>query len=293
MLPEWLLSLIAGALAFATADVLCDVVIDEDDEYEDDDPHGGTVVAPALEPLARRRAQVIDRSRSKRRAEPHRLKRAWTKSARNRKCGGASCHGEPSPNGVGLTGAQDAAISGIVNTLAWLALCLSYRLQHRGTDAASLSAHLKWRPSTHPEFWFALLGGGCAFCHDFFLLRAFEGAPSTVILPLIQVASVSVLLGSSALAYHRGEQWLTFTHAVAYFLMFIGGLLPATGGDIGLLARKSFWRQRYVAFAILSELTYGMHDLLASACAYESNSHSAAAAAAAAASRANRLNTLW
>ena len=34
---------------------------------------------------------------------------------------------------------------------------------------------------------FAMLGGLCAFLHNFYLLKAFEGAPSTVLLPLIQV----------------------------------------------------------------------------------------------------------
>jgi hypothetical protein len=93
-------------------------------------------------------------------------------------------------------------------------------------------------------------------------------------LPLIQVASISVLLGSSVLALHRGEQWISGTHAMAYALMFIGGLLPATGGEIGVLLRRSFWQQSYVAYAVLSELTFGLHDLLASACAYHGHGSS-------------------
>ena len=39
-----------------------------------------------------------------------------------------------------------------------------------------------------------MLATSLAFLHNFFLLKAFEGAPSTVLLPLVQVASVSVLL---------------------------------------------------------------------------------------------------
>ena len=106
-----------------------------------------------------------------------------------------------------------------------------------------------------------------SFFHYFFLLKAFEGAPSTVLLPLVQarlqlarvaraaalappsprsrarhitillpqVASVSVLLGSSVIAVLRREQWITPVHALAYVLMFVGGILPATGGHLNLL----------------------------------------------------------
>ena len=62
---------------------------------------------------------------------------------------------------------------------------------------------LRWGPTTHVQFWFAMLGGSMAFMHYFFLLKAFEGAPSTVLLPLVQVASVSVLVGSSFVALYR------------------------------------------------------------------------------------------
>ena len=46
---------------------------------------------------------------------------------------------------------------------------------------------LHWRPSTHLQWWFAMLGGAMAFLHYYCLLKAFEGAPSTVLLPLVQV----------------------------------------------------------------------------------------------------------
>ena len=172
---------------------------------------------------------------------------------------------------AGLTGAQDAAISGLVNTATPLVLSALYRIFHTPKEpgSSSFGMQLQWWPTTHLECWLALFGGACAFCHDFFLLRAFEGAPSTVLLPLIQVASVSVLLGSSVVALYRGEQWISLTHAGAYALMFVGGLLPATGGDVSRLLGRSFWQQRFVAFAVLSELSYGLHDLLASAVSYD------------------------
>ena len=250
MLPVWLLYLAAGSLAFALADVLCDVVISEDDDGERPSA-SAAVVAPTLDTIS---------------GSPS----GYTSVAQTPSKAPVEEEMPPeSPGGGGLTGAQDAAISGLINTAVWLVVSGGYRLLRTADEPASLAAHLKWHPRTHPEFWFALFGGACAFCHDFCLLRAFEGAPSTVLLPLIQVASVSVLLGSSALAAHRGEQWISTTHALAYLLMFVGGLLPATGGDVGQLLRPSFWRQRFVTYAVLSELAYGMHDLLSSACSYD------------------------
>ena len=79
-----------------------------------------------------------------------------------------------------------------------------YTLSPTGsTGYANEVTHLRWGPTTHVQFWFAMLGGSMAFMHYFFLLKAFEGAPSTVLLPLVQVASVSVLLGSSVVALTR------------------------------------------------------------------------------------------
>ena len=85
-----------------------------------------------------------------------------------------------------------------------------------GAAAASSLTLLRWRPSTHYQWWLAMLGGGMNFLHYFFFLKAFEGAPSTVLLPLVQVASVSVFLGSSVVALLRHEPWITPTHALAY-----------------------------------------------------------------------------
>jgi hypothetical protein len=221
MLPEWLVSLIAGALAFATADVLCDIVIAEDDSDDEDDELVKTVPlstpcrsgfsAPGYSSLAQETPG--DTSGDEEQLPP-------TPSSKYNKAPQAPAY-------QGLSGAQDAAISGLVNISAGLFVNAVHWLV-RDRNTPSLSSHLKWQPGVDPQFWFALFGGTCAFLHDYWLLRAFEGAPSTVLLPLIQVASVSVLFGSSFVALYRGEQWLTMTHALAYALMFFGGLLPAT-----------------------------------------------------------------
>ena len=245
---HWLTALICGSLAYALADILCDEVISESDTSsidtpDDEEPAGppsvaGFPVSPGT-PGYRVLAQETP--------------------------GGV----EPAPAQTaadGLTGTQDAAVSGLVTTAA---LVLSVAIQLARSPSASALVALKWRPHTHVQFWLACLGGACSFYHNYFLLRAFEHAPSTVLLPLIQVASVSVLFGSSVLALIRGETFITPMHAVAYALMFLGGLLPAVGGQLRTLLSSTFWTQRFVLYAVASEMTLGLHDLLLSGCAYE------------------------
>jgi hypothetical protein len=141
----------------------------------------------------------------------------------------------------GLSGEQDAAIAGVVTIIGLLvSVVYTMMLSPPGGSMSSLT----WRPTTHVQFWLALLGGAAAFLHNLFLLKAFEGAPSTVLLPLVQVASVSVLVGSSFLALYRHESFITPPHAVAYALMFVGGILPATSGQLSLLFTRAFWGQR-------------------------------------------------
>ena len=91
---------------------------------------------------------------------------------------------------------------------------------------------------------------------------------------------MSVLFGSSLLAIWRHEAWITPTHAMAYLLMFVGGILPACAGQLHVLLSKAFWRQSFVFFAISAELALGMHDLMLSGCAYSPPVAAAAAAAA-------------
>ena len=54
---------------------------------------------------------------------------------------------------------------------------------------------------------------------------------------------MAVLVGSSVIAVFRHELWITPTHAVAYALMFVGGILPACGGQLSALTERAFWQQ--------------------------------------------------
>ena len=68
-----------------------------------------------------------------------------------------------------------------------LLVTVAYTICPTGSNERSNEVlHLRWGPTTHVQFWFAMLGGSMAFMHYFFLLKAFEGAPSTVLLPLVQ-----------------------------------------------------------------------------------------------------------
>jgi len=169
-----------------------------------------------------------------------------------------------------LSGEQDAAVAGLVTTMLVVIANIYWGIIERRASYAGLAEppRLRWGPFTHVQFWLAMVGGAMNFFHYYFLLKAFEGAPSTVLLPLVQVASVSVLAGSAAIAALRHEQWITPTHAVAYCLMFVGGVLPACGGHLAALLRPAFWRQAFVSCAILAEFALGMHDLMLSGCAY-------------------------
>ncbi|KAJ1617036.1 hypothetical protein T492DRAFT_917982 [Pavlovales sp. CCMP2436] len=186
----------------------------------------------------------------------------------------------------GLTGEQDTAMAGFTN-MAGLIAAVSY-WYIRGANVGMLDKELGtlaggaserpatldmsdvfvWGPTTHIEFWAAVLGGMLTLAHYFLLLKAFEGASSTVLLPLVQVASVATLIGSSVIAIFRHESWITLRHLSAYVLLFLGGVLPACEGQLQALLKPEFWRQSFVWCTILSELALGAHDLMLNACSY-------------------------
>lgn len=89
-----------------------------------------------------------------------------------------------------------------------------------------------------------------------------------------------MLLGSSVVALYRHEPWITPTHALAYVLMFVGGILPACAGNLSQLLERSFWRQSFVFYAIFAEFSLGLHDLMLSGCGYKSDSAAASSSEA-------------
>ena len=187
-LPMWLFALVGGSLAFAIADILCDIVISEGDSHEvgsaeDSDAEEGTEMTatprrdaskaskPGYAPVANQSTPAL----------PPRGEPAWSEPSPVK----ATYLADGQSADASLSGTQDAAISGLV-TATWLLGSVVYKLVLApGALAHASAVEMRWRPDTHIEFWFAMLGGLCAFLHNFYLLKAFEGAPSTVLLPLI------------------------------------------------------------------------------------------------------------
>jgi len=296
----------ASSFTFAVADILCDICITENGEKavhtaadDDDDTHMGLLpvsdktrssIGPEeayeSDVASDRGGSTSDLLRSKRLSGQRKAEREECKaslSAVDDEAESAGWTGDRALaddrelGGGTLSGEQDAAIAGLVTTVLVVIANIYWGIlaRHAAYEGAPEVPRLRWGPTTHFQFWLAMIGGAMNFLHYYFLLKAFEGAPSTVLLPLVQVASVSVLLGSAAIASLRHEQWITPTHALAYCLMFVGGVLPACGGHLSALLQPAFWRQPFVSCAILAEFALGVHDLMLSGCAYHAEAHAA------------------
>lgn len=140
--------------------------------------------------------------------------------------------GEDEPTcAYNMSPTQQMLITAVINFLMGL-LVLGYQVMFGLTDATD-------------EGVYAVLGGIFSYCSYYFLILAFDGSSSTVILPLVQVASIWTLAGSVVQNTLQGTPWLkSYWHLGAYALLLIGGLLPATGGDLHQAAKLSFWKQK-------------------------------------------------
>lgn len=123
-----------------------------------------------------------------------------------------------------------------------------------------------WSPSHDLEWWMAAVGGILMFLHFFYLLRAYDGAPSTVINPLIQVSSTWMLLGSAVPAMMAGTTFIRPFDLFCYCIIVAGGIMPSLGpkGDVKTMMSLKFWRKGYVFNTVVSEVTIGMYDLVMS-----------------------------
>ncbi|CAG9325107.1 unnamed protein product [Blepharisma stoltei] len=108
----------------------------------------------------------------------------------------------------------------------------------------------------------SILAGIFYFASHLLLLKSFESTPSTVLLPLLQAGTVFTLFGSIIKSWITGEAWLeNYWHLLSYLLLLIGGLLPATQGNLLRAFSIKFWKQSNVIYPIFAEIFYSFYDL--------------------------------
>eukprot|EP00047_Mylnosiga_fluctuans_P006725 m.248720 g.248720 ORF g.248720 m.248720 type:complete len:393 (-) comp15824_c0_seq1:152-1330(-) len=120
-----------------------------------------------------------------------------------------------------------------------------------------------WAPD-NLGWWIAFASGFINALAALMLYKAYETAPSTVIVPLVQLTAVMMLLTSTivtmlapvfpALLESEKDSYLTPRDAIAYVIILIGGLYPAAKGNIQYFLRPEFWKQPYVMFILINDL---------------------------------------
>jgi hypothetical protein len=139
-----------------------------------------------------------------------------------------------------------------------------------------LSSETMWMPND-PAWQLAVLSGFLNACATFMLCKAYEEAPSTVIVPLLQLTAVFVFVVSTIVTALAPEfpifaseagAYLNFKDFLAYCVILIGGLYPAAQGNTGTFLDLRFWRQGFVVLLLfydfLSALSYEIVELCTS-----------------------------
>ncbi len=163
-----------------------------------------------------------------------------------------------------LTGEQATFVSGA--TMLLCALLLNFIVPN-GT----------WNPD-NAGWWIALLSGFLNAIAAFMLYKAYETAPSTIIVPLVQLTAVMMLITSTVVSLiapyfpsvlaSQTNNYITLREGLAYIIILIGGLYPATNGNIQLFLKRDFWKQPYVLFILINDfllaLLYEMIEIATS-----------------------------
>ncbi|CAD8208295.1 unnamed protein product [Paramecium pentaurelia] len=105
-----------------------------------------------------------------------------------------------------------------------------------------------------------IISGIFSYYHYHFIIRAFENSSSTVILPFLQFSSIFAFLFSILQNYLSNRPYLSsYLHLLAYFLILLGGLAPATDGHLIKIFQYQFWSQPFVKFAIISDMSHAIY----------------------------------
>jgi hypothetical protein len=164
-----------------------------------------------------------------------------------------------------LSGEQSTFVSGITMLLCTIML---HAFSPVGPMATFSSA-----------WWISVFAGIFNACAYFLLFKAYETAPSTVIVPLVQLTAVMMLFTSSFTSFlvpffpdvlaSEGDSFLTLRECVAYSVILVGGLLPAAHGNLSLFTSREFWRQPYVVFILGNDALLAIYYELMDICTSE------------------------
>jgi hypothetical protein len=128
-----------------------------------------------------------------------------------------------------------------------------------------------WKP--HEASWYFPVVSGVFFAvATFALYKAYETAPSTVVVPLVQLTAIMMLVTSTvvallapfvtAFASEEGA-FISFWDAVSYTIILVGGLYPAARGNLNMFLELSFWRQPFVMCILVNDLLMSLtYELL-------------------------------
>jgi hypothetical protein len=51
---------------------------------------------------------------------------------------------------------------------------------------------------------------------------------------------------------------------IGYFIIVMGSILPVTHGKLKILIKPEFWKQKFILFVVISEMSYGVYTSLVS-----------------------------
>ena len=107
-----------------------------------------------------------------------------------------------------------------------------------------------------------MLSGSIHFGAYRLILYAYEMTDSTVITPLLQLSAVWMVLLSIVISYFGYSSYnMEMRDVVAIMLIFVGGILPATGGNITYMFKKQFWSKKAVKYCIIAELMVCLYSI--------------------------------
>lgn len=148
-----------------------------------------------------------------------------------------------------LTGEQSAYISGVT-----MLVCVI--IMHLVTSNGALA----WDT---PLWWLSATAGVLNGFAYILLFKAYETAPSTVIIPLMQLTAIMMLITSTIVALispyfptilsTEENGFITLRECIAYVIILVGALYPAAQGNFGQFLLPSFWNQPYVVCILCND----------------------------------------